>query len=72
MTDVVDLYSRDAAYDFRAGDPIRLRMRPDGTLRPETWRDRWASAIAETLWPSGTFVVTHADHERGVITVGRR
>jgi hypothetical protein len=65
-----DLATVEPGYAFRRGDVACLRMRADGSLRAETWRDRWASVIAETFWPSPTFVVTAIDRENGKITVG--
>ena len=55
---------------FVAGDRIRLRMRPDGKLRHETWRDRWTEVLAEMVSPSPVCSVTSVDAEGGTITLG--
>jgi hypothetical protein len=58
--------------DIVRGWPVRCRMRDDGQLRPETWRDRWASALAEAFWPYPKYVVTAIDRDAGTITLGDR
>ncbi len=55
--------------DFHFGPIYRLRMRDDGSLRWETWRDRWRSALSDYFWPRRTFTVTSVDSERGTITL---
>lgn len=70
--DLVELTIAADRHCFRRGIVHRLRMRTDGSLRAETWRDRWTDAIAEVFRPRESFVVTHIDHERGTITVGDR
>jgi hypothetical protein len=72
MSDVVDLTKLGPGVTFSRGCPTFWRMRTDGSLRAETWRDRWASAISETFWLLPTFVVTAIDHARRVVTVGRK
>jgi hypothetical protein len=68
MVPIVDLADAADRYRFRRGPP--LRMRPDGSLRYENWRDRWTSTLAEAFWPSGSFVVTRIDRDAGTITIG--
>lgn len=56
--------------NFYYGPP--MRMRPDGTFRYETWRDRWRSALAQAFWPGQVAFVAEIDQERGVITMRQR
>ncbi len=72
MSDIVTLPTVKDGDRFRFGRSVPMRMRADGSLRAETWRDRWASTLADVFWPSGSFVVTAVDRDRGVITVGRK
>lgn len=72
MSDIVTLYQVARGDRFRFVRCPPMRMCSDGSLRYETWRDRWASALAEVFWPSGSVVVTHIDRSRGIITVGDR
>jgi hypothetical protein len=53
----------------RFGQRIRMRMTESGRLRPETWRDRWASTLSDAFWPRPHYRVTSVDTEQGVVTM---
>jgi hypothetical protein len=57
--------------EYVFGRAVRgLRLRVDGKLRAEAWRDRWAVALVEALWPRRAMAVVGVDQEHGTITLG--
>jgi hypothetical protein len=70
MSNVAELLTTSDRGRFRFVRYPPMRVCPDGSLRYETWRDRWTEALASFFWPRGSFVVTHIDREAGKITIG--
>ncbi len=45
------------------------RLRNTGYFTRETWKDRWADALADVFWPKPTFTVTRIDQDAGLIEI---
>jgi hypothetical protein len=70
VSDIIELANATDRYRFRFGRSLSMRLRVDGQLRHENWRDRWTEALASFFWPRGSFMVTHIDRKAGTITIG--